>query len=174
MAKKHTKRPRARVREMSPLFHSEGGNVQILCPFCNPPHPIFPDKLTPCGTLLRVTALQTVYPARTTRTEGILCVRCGKGGGDMVAYGKGYIHTSNCNPERAMLSSPPVYSEWARRVYNMPIWIRPLIFKLTGPAIEVNEVNERGVATGKVLGYYFGVSNGRTNSQRKHSTSGTK
>jgi len=141
--------------------------VQILCPFCEQPHPIHPNKAAACGTVLRVSAVQTVYPARTTKKAEVVCVKCGKAGGEMVAYGKGFIHTIDCNPERRLLSSPPIYSEWARRVYNMPMWLRVIIQKISGPIIEVNEVDETGKETGKVLGYYFGVPIGN-NKQREH------
>lgn len=171
----HANRPAATTRERVPLFENVKGNVLVLCPFCPEPHPIFPDKIAPCGTILKVMAMQTVYPARTTRKTEVVCIRCGKPGGEMVAYGKGYVHTVNCNPDRRLLATPPTYSEWARRVYNMPQYLRGLVQKVMGrPIIEVNEVDDQGRETGRVLGYYFGAKRGRRTDQREHPQTDTR
>lgn len=169
MAKKKSFRPAAVTRERAPLFRAVDGHVQILCPWCEPPHPIYPDRPAPCGAVLKVSASQTVYPARTMRKAEVVCIRCGKPGGEMVAYGKGFVHTVDCNPARRLLAYSPVYSEWARRVYNMPVRLRGLIQKFTGVIIEVNEVDKDGQETGRILGYYFGAPRGRNIHQREHS-----
>ena len=170
VAKKHSSRPASSVRERAPLYKNADGNVQILCPYCQPTHPIYPDKISACGTFLKVTASQTVYLSRTIRKAEVVCVRCGKGSGEMVRYGKGFVHVENCNPERRLLAEPPIYSEWARRVYNMPKMLRECFqWIIRKPIVEVNEVDETGKETGKVLGYYFGESRGRSiHHQREH------
>lgn len=172
MSKKKPFRPQTTTRSRDPKFRTVDGNVQILCPYCDPPHPIYPHQMSACGTILQVSAVQNVFPARTTKKAEVLCVRCGKGGGDMVQFGKGFVHAeSSCNPERRMIAAPPHYSNWARGVYNMPKFIRSFVMRFTGPVIEVNEVDEKGQETGKILGYYFGVHSGRL-IQRKHTETG--
>lgn len=173
MSKKKTYRPPSATRERVPLFREVSGNTMVLCPFCDPPHPIWPDKISDCGTMLKVMAVQQVFTSRTLKKADVVCIRCGKGGGAMVAYGRGFVHTENCNPERRLLTSVPVYSEWARRVYNMPKRLNAIIQKFTGPVIQVHEVDEFGKETGNVLGYYFGVPSA-THSKREHPEAGTR
>ena len=167
--KKKNFRPQSTSREKPPKFRTVDGNVQILCPFCEPAHPIYPDKISMCGTVLKVSALQTVYPARTLKKTEIVCVKCGKPGGEMVAYGNGFVHIQDCNPERKLLSSPPIYSDWAYRVYHLPVWLRSWIEKFSGAALEVVELDGFGKETGKIMGYYFAeVPNGKRIDKREH------
>lgn len=91
----------------------------------------------------------------------------------MVAYGQGFKHVMECNPERKLLSSPPIYSDWAYRVYHLPIWLRSWIERLTGAPVEVVELDGAGKETGKIMGYYFAeVPSGRSTEQREHPQTG--
>lgn len=155
MAKKHSFRQAVTVRESTPKYRETGKGVEVLCPFCNPSHPIYPDKDAACGTLLKVTAMQTVVSSRMTKREGLLCLRCGSGGGEMAKFGNGFVHINNCNPGRRMLANPPTYSDWARRVYNMPESLRGVIEKFTGKTQMVYEVDQNGQETGVIAGYFF-------------------
>jgi len=159
----------ATTREAPPKYKNDGGNVQILCPFCEPSHPIYPHKISACGTLLKVAAVQTVYPARTLKKAEVVCVKCGKPGGEMVAYGRGFVHVQECNPERKLLAEAPTYSEWARRVYNMPNWLRGWLERFTGAATEVIELDGEGRETGRIIGYYFAEAKRGRHFERKHS-----
>lgn len=87
----------------------------------------------------------------------------------MVAYGNGFVHIQDCNPERKLLSSPPIYSDWAYRVYHLPVWLRSWIEKFSGAALEVVELDGFGKETGKIMGYYFAeVPNGKRIDKREH------
>lgn len=140
-----------RTRESLPVVI----NKQIMCPFCNPPHPIAPDKLANCGTRLKVSAEQMVILAHTVKEKRYKCLKCGEGGGEMVMSGTGFVHLVECKPDLKLLNEPPPVSERARFVFHLPEKVRKLFEKYTGEAKELHEIDERGNDTGKVLGYFF-------------------
>lgn len=149
-------RNQLRVQEAAPGFKKTDNGLQAFCPFCNPPHPLFPGQDSACGTSLKVTAVQTVIPTRLARMNKIVCVKCHKmGGGDMVKFNNGYIHLADCAPEVKLLAVPPKFSKWAEIVFGLPPMLRGLIEPKTGAAKQINEIDAEGKDTGKVLGYFF-------------------
>lgn len=129
--------------------------TQILCPFCAPPHPIMVGQDSACGTTMKVTAVQTIYPARTTKKHNLVCIKCGKGGGEMVKFNSSFVHAADCTPGTRLITVPPEFSRVAKFIYHLPAWLRKQIEKVTGFAKEVKEVDAGGQETGKVLGYFF-------------------
>src|SRR5512139_3341408 len=107
--KKGMSKSKITTRERVPILSKDGkGNALLLCPFCTPPHPINPQTPAVCGTILQVRALQTVYHAKNYGDE--VCVKCGKGGGEMVVFQGALVHTNDCTPGVVALSTPPKYS----------------------------------------------------------------
>lgn len=148
-------KPTIQTREKLPLTKKEKDGIVLLCPFCDPSHPIVPGQPNACGTTLRVTAVQQIFNARTVRMNKMICVKCGQGGGQMVQYFNGYLHLEDCNPEVQMLTQIPKYSRWAEIVYKFPEWLRDLFEKYTGVVQIVREMTPEGVETGEVQGYFF-------------------
>lgn len=144
-------RPEYTVREELPKVIDQ----KLMCPFCEIPHELSPVDVAKCGTLIRVTAIQTVVPKRTVRSKKLTCLKCKKGDGEMVVYGNGYIHLVDCMPEIKMLSAEPKYSNFAKFVHGLPAWMKKRIEKNTGIAKKVRDVDQDGQETGKVLGYFF-------------------
>jgi hypothetical protein len=148
--------PSIKTRELPPIAHKTRGGVALMCPFCNPTHPLVPGQPNNCGTEIRVTAVQAIVSARTVRQEGLTCVKCRvKGSGEMVRYMNGYIHFQECAPEIKLLRETPKYSRWAELVYRFPEGIRAKIEKMTGIVQMVHELTPEGAETGKVQGYFF-------------------
>lgn len=150
-------RSQLKIRELPPKLRPiKGGGAEILCPFCDPPHPLLPGQDAACGTMLKVTAIQTVVPARVARNKKLVCVKCHKNnGGDLVRYQNGLIHLEDCMPGTKLLVAPPKFSASAKLVFGMPKWMRKQVEKITGAAKQVNEIDPEGKDTGKVLGYFF-------------------
>lgn len=154
--KQKTYRPPVTIRELPPKLLQSKEGLQILCPFCNPPHPILPGQESTCGTTLKVTATQTVIPARTARDKGLICIKCHKTGkGEMVRYMNGFIHLVDCAPETRLLAEPPKFDNMAGYVYKLPERLRALVEKRTGKVQRVDEIDAEGRETGKTLGYFF-------------------
>jgi hypothetical protein len=129
--------------------------VQIMCPWCSPSHALNPAESSPCGTSLKLTAVQTILPARLVREKKLTCVKCRGNSGEMVPYMNGFIHIAECAPGTFLLRDQPSYSLLARMVYKTPTRIRKFLEKLTGPAKEVKEVDPSGSETGRIIGYFF-------------------
>lgn len=157
MAKHRTRvRPEVSVREAPPKVKEAAGNVMILCPFCEVPHPVAVGKPAACGTELRVTAVQTVIPVRTVRKHKLKCIKCNGEGGEMVPFNQGYIHLIDCAPGTKLLAEPPKsYSPAASLIYRLPAWLRKPIERRTGLARKVEEIDPQGQPTGRTLGYVF-------------------
>jgi len=155
MSKKQSFKPPYRQRTAVPkLTKDENGANILLCPFCADPHPIMPFVPSPCGTLVTFYAEQTIYRAKADNR--FVCAKCGKGGGEMVKWNDAFIHTPDCKPEVRTLLEPPMYSQWARLVYNMHDGkIKDLIQQALGRAAVVEEVTPDGKVTGVVMGYFF-------------------
>jgi hypothetical protein len=157
VAKKSRFKPSTRTRESLPHARpTKDGGIELLCPFCTPPHPLTPGNASVCGTELRVTAVQTVISARTARLEKFTCVKCGEvGKGEMVRYFNGYLHVEECNPEMQLLTEMPKFSRVAEFVYKLPSWLSELIEDYTGIVQVVREITPEGVETGAIEGYFF-------------------
>lgn len=150
-----TSKPEVHVRESPPRVKELPSGVQVLCPFCDIPHPIMVGQDSPCGTTLKVTAVQTLLPARTTKKHGLKCMKCGQTGGEMIPLSGGFVHIADCAPGTRLLASPPPFSRWAQLVHKFPKQLKTIIEKRTGFAKEVKEVTPEGAETGRVLGYFF-------------------
>lgn len=148
-------RPQVRTREEMPRAVRTKEGAQILCPFCTPTHPLAIGEPSPCGTQLKVTAVQSILPSRIVRLRKLICVKCKQGGGEMVQYINGYIHLNDCAPEVNLLRTPPKYNAIAGIVYNLPKKLRSQVVKLTGVPQQVQEITPDGTETGKVAGYFF-------------------
>lgn len=144
-----------KTKELPPKVEPTPKGVVILCPFCQPSHPILPGIASPCGTTLKVTAVQVYYPSHTTRRNKIHCIKCGQIGGEMIKYRDGFVHTYDCNPGTKLLTEIPPLSRWAKSVFNMPARMRKAFEKRYGTAKELQEIDAEGKQTGKVLGYFF-------------------
>ena len=155
--KKHSNIPKSNTvtREGIPMISKDGkGNALLLCPFCTPPHPINPDSPALCGTILQVRALQVVYKAKKYGNE--VCVKCQKGGGQMVLFQGALVHTHDCTPGVVALSTPPKYSPFARWTYKLSDGkLKSFIQKRWGTAMPVEEVTPAGEKTGVVFGHFF-------------------
>jgi hypothetical protein len=152
-----------RTREQVPSVQATKEGSQILCPFCKPTHPLAPSEPSSCGTILKLTAVQTIVPSRVARINKIVCVKCHQGGGDMVQYMSGYIHLIECDPKTRLLPTMPEFNWFAGLVFNSKI--RQTLEKYTGIAQQVREIDQKGTETGKILGYFFlpkqkGMTNG--------------
>lgn len=143
------------TREALPGINRTKDGTVLTCPFCTPSHPIVPNEPNACGTVLRVTAVQTIIPARVTRMQKLTCLKCHQAGGEMVQYMNGYIHLTDCTPGTKLLRVPPRYNRMAAVVSKLPAWARGGVEKYTGRAEAIREINLQGEETGKVLGYIF-------------------
>lgn len=135
------------------ITRDKAGNAILNCPFCEPTHPIRPENNATCGTLLQVRAVQTVYRAKYDKR--FICVKCGKGGSEMVRFQNGFIHTHNCAPGVVALEQPPKFSKFAKRVASMRPFLRNTMEAMFGKVVPVLEVTPEGVQTGIVLGHFF-------------------
>lgn len=148
MAKRDYRRPKVRTREEVPQIKREGGTIAFMCPFCQPSHPLAPGAVAQCGTVLKLTAMQGIIPARVARMEKIECLKCHNfGGGDMIPWHGGFVHLHDCDPDTKLLTNPPKFSKWAALRYHIPF--------LRGNAQAVKEITPDGKETGRVLGYTF-------------------
>lgn len=148
-------KPEIKIRELPPKLNQDKAKPQVLCPFCEIPHPLDFGADAACGTLLKVTAIQTIYPARTVKKHEMVCFKCHKSGGEMVRFNSAFIHLQECSPDTKLMAAPPEFSRLARAVYLMHPAVRKVLEKQYGLAKQVQEVDEHGKSTGKVLGYFF-------------------
>jgi hypothetical protein len=133
----------------------KNGAAILLCPFCNPTHPLRADQATACGTIVRVQAVQTVFRSNYSR-KNMVCVKCGKGGGEMVVWqNNAFVHTHDCSPGVAAMNEPPKISKAAGIIYNLHPRIKTLIELVTGKTMKVDEVTPDGKRTGVILGHFF-------------------
>lgn len=150
---KNFKEP-ARTRYGTPTITRDKDGTAILnCPFCAPTHPIRPNIASVCGTMLEVRAVQRVYRAKYEK--GMVCVKCGQGGGEMVLFQNGFIHTYDCKPGVVALANPPKFSRLADAAHKAPPSVRKMIEGVMGDIVPVYEVNPDGTKTGVTLGYFF-------------------
>jgi hypothetical protein len=144
-----------KTREAPPKVEKTKKGIAIQCPFCIPTHPILPGTESPCGTTLKVTAIQGYLSSHATKNNKLHCLKCGQIGGEMIRYRGGWIHMRECAPETKLLTEIPKLSRVAKMVYKMPAKMRFRIEKRFGAVKELQEINEEGTQTGKVLGYFF-------------------
>lgn len=154
MSKKPSKN-NVRMREELPGARVDKHGYELMCPFCKPAHPLFPGTPAPCGTQLKITAVQPVLGAYVTKERKISCVKCGQTGGEMVPYQKGYVHLVDCDPSTHLLAMPPEFSFWAKIVHGLPAGLQKQIEKRAGAVQQVKEIDPAGRETGKTLGYFF-------------------
>lgn len=155
MSKNHSKQQDFKTREQTPGVNKTPKGVEVLCPFCKPSHPILPGVESPCGTILRVTAVQGYMTSHATRHRNIKCLKCGQTGEEMVKYGTGWVHMIDCAPGTRLLPVIPRFSPWAAMVLKMRPNLRAWIEKRTGMAQQVREIDDEGKETGKILGCFF-------------------
>lgn len=145
-----------RRREAVPLVKQTKQGPQLMCPYCVPSHPIAINVDSPCGTTIKVTALQTIVPSRISRMAGLTCIKCHKvGHGDMVPYHQGFVHVEDCTPGIKLMTLPPKISRMAGLVAKLPEKIRTMIEKRTGKTQSVELIDPIGKEIGKTLGYVF-------------------
>jgi hypothetical protein len=144
-----------KVREQPPKLNPTKNGVQVLCPFCNPPHALIPGEAAVCGTTLRVTAVQPILIAHASKFNKIKCLKCHQFGGEMVMYNTGYIHLADCMPGTRLLTQPPKFSKNAKMVFGLPKGLRDFVEKSTGKVQQVREIDAEGTETGRILGYFF-------------------
>lgn len=169
--KSYTPKSDTTTREAVPLLSKDGkGNAMLLCPFCTPPHPINPDSPSICGTILQVRALQTVYKPKKYGSKEV-CVKCQKGGFEMVLFQGALVHTHDCTPGVVAMSTPPKYSLFAKFTYGMRDGrLKNFIQKRYGRAVPVEEVTPKGEKTGEIFGYFFNRGINGNNRQGKSTT----
>lgn len=142
-------------REAMPTPRVTEQGTQILCPFCVPTHPLMPTEPSACGTVLKVTAVQMIYPKRTVVRKKMICLKCHEGGGEMVIYMNGFVHLPDCKPETRLLPNLPEFNKTARLVFKLPERLRTAVEKYTGKVQYVGEITKDGEKTGQILGYFF-------------------
>lgn len=144
-----------KTRELPPKVEATKKGVVVSCPFCTPPHAIIPGVVSPCGTTLRVTAVQEVMSAHGTRHNDIKCLKCGQTGKEMVRYRSGFVCLAECKPGTKLMTEIPPLSKVAKLVYRLPVKLRSFVEKSTGAAKELQEIDIEGKPTGGVVGYFF-------------------
>lgn len=149
------KRKDIKVREMPPKVEAGKKGVMVQCPFCLPTHAILPGIASPCGTTLKVMAIQPYLSSHTTRHENIHCLKCGQIGGEMIKYRNGYVHMTECSPGTKLLTEIPPLSKVAKIIYKLPKKLRTFFEDHMGAIKELQEIDAEGKSTGKILGYFF-------------------
>lgn len=149
-------KPRIRVRKAEPIIQNDGGKPAIMCPFCQPSHPISLAEIALCGTRLQLEAVQEILPGWYAQNHKIACLKCHKvDGQDLVPFQGGFIHLRDCMPGTKFLAVPPKFTHRAKFVFGLPSFLRPHVEKFTGVAKEVKEIDRNGHETGVILGYSF-------------------
>jgi len=145
---------------MPKIAKDKNGVAVIICPFCDIPHTLRPDIDSSCGTRLVLIAEQKIIRAKYEKN--IVCVKCGKGGGEMVMRQNAFVHKEDCMPGVAFLTEPPKFSKIAFFIGKLNEGkLRSAIEGFTGKAMQVDEVLENGTRTGTVLGYFFQKERGK-------------
>lgn len=147
-------KPPVITREEKPILNPTKNGIQLLCPFCNPPHALNAGEESECGTSIRVVASQTIYNSHGHK-EKIRCLKCGGGDGQFVRYQNAFIHLHDCMPGTKVLAVMPEFSPFAKVVYGMPKNVKAIFEKRLGRASALDEIDKAGQKTGKILGYFF-------------------
>lgn len=142
------------TRSAAPIPRKEGKVTHLMCPHCKPTHSLSPSGPSACGTMIQVSAVQRIYRAKDLK--GSVCIKCRRGGGDMVMFQQGFVHTHDCTPNVMTLTEKPKYSPLAGFAFNLPDgWLKRRIIKNNGTPTPVEEFTPAGERTGKILGYVF-------------------
>lgn len=102
--------------------------------------------------MVQMRVVQTVYRAKYN--DKMVCVKCAKGGGEMVRFLEALIHIPDCMPGVATLVDPPPFSKFAKFVHASGK-LKPLFEYFAGVATPIEEVMPDGKRTGVTLGYFF-------------------
>ena len=139
-----------KLRRKEPKVEEKDGKMVLMCPFCNPPHPLSTTHVADCGTFLEVKAVQPVF-----RAKAIVCVKCGGSGGTMKKVDEhNYAHTFDCAPDKEVHHSLPENSLSAQLAYLLPVFIlKPLAKRLGKQPQELYRLDEEGNPTGRPVGY---------------------
>jgi len=149
------KRSEVKTRELPPKVVKTKKGILINCPYCMPTHVILPGVESSCGTTLRVTAVQTYLTSHGTKQAKIHCLKCSQTGGEMVRYRNGFVHIDECSPGTKLLTEIPPLSRVARIIFKFPDKLRTFVEKHTGAVKELQEIDQEGKPTGKILGHFF-------------------
>lgn len=131
-----------RNRERAPKMSYQGNKMLILCPYCNPPHPIEANRPAPCGTLLRITASQELY-------RNVSCALCKKNDEVLVRVGSLFRHVHECSPGLKLYAIPPKPAFSARLAFLFPKPSHLIFVKLFG------KLPVRLSRDGKVVGFVW-------------------
>src|SRR3990167_8131136 len=145
-----------RVREDTPKLRKTKVGTELLCPFCETPHPLWPGEIASCGTTVMVMAAQSVIPEKRAKRDKLRCLKCGKTkGGDMVQYMSGFVHLKDCDPNTKLIAKLPEFSKLAMFTFGLKesSAARKLIERTRGKAKAVHLIDAEGKDTGKVQGY---------------------
>ena len=118
-------RKRSRLRSAPPRIEAVKDSVRILCPFCQPPHEILPDRQSPCGTSLELKAVQRTF-------THVACALCGQSQGTLVKRGERMIHDYDCTPGAKIYTVPPPRSRMAGIVWKLPTFFHRLTMRSFG------------------------------------------
>ncbi len=147
MARKRFQKSAPQVRRRGPKIKEENGDIVLFCPFCHPPHRISLDTAATCGTILELTAVQTLY-------QDVTCELCGRGQGTLLKIGESYRHAHDCVPGRKIYTVPPKKRRSARWAWKMPDWATMFLgkrFNLTPVELRTKEGTIDGYGWDKVI-----------------------
>lgn len=149
-------RPTTKLRSALPIpIERKDGKIELRCPFCTDHHILISNAESPCGTRIEVTAVQEVVPTHVSNHRKLICAKCHKSGGEMVKHNTSFIHAEDCVPGVLLLNELPENSRLAEFVFKLPPSIRKVIERFSGQADQVQEIDEKGKKTGKVLAYFW-------------------
>ena len=145
MAHRYRKSSGPKIRKRPPQLKTDNGRVEIFCPFCFPTHPIQMEFSAPCGTILELSAIQSLY-------KDVTCALCGGARGSLVKVGEKYKHAHDCTPGQHLYTVPPKKSLGARAVWYLPTFVHNWLWRVSGrKVIEVS-------SDGKVTGYAWNTT----------------
>ena len=135
------KPPKPNLRRAPPKMGKLNGKDVIMCPYCDPPHPLSTQEISPCGTVLEVQAIQAIF--RNQR-----CIVCGEISGEQTMVGNKYVHTYDCKPGHRMFATPPRKSTLATLFWRFPDWAQLLVARKFGKVVLELKNSEE-----KIIGY---------------------
>ena len=122
------KPPKPITRDATPVMGKLGGKDVLMCPYCDPPHPISTQEVSPCGTVLEVRAIQAVF-------KGQKCALCGQTNGHQIMAGSRFVHTPDCTPGKKMYAVAPDKSAWAAVLWRFPDWVQLWVARKFGKVV---------------------------------------
>lgn len=137
----------------TPILRKDKDTPLIECPFCKPTHALSVSGPSACGTMLQLRAVQRVYKGRFNK--GMVCIKCGKGGGELVHFNDAFVHANDCTPGVYAFADQPKFSRMAQMIFTAPGFIKRPFENRLGKTMAVEEVLPDGTKTGKHLGYFF-------------------